>query len=118
MSTLATATFLPDFLEHQAQEQPDATCWIYGDRTWTFAEAWESVRRTASALREAGLGRGDRVAVLEKNNPAILQLVLGGSLIGAATTVVNWRLAGDELDYVLNDSGARLAVVGADQQEA
>ncbi|GAA1742491.1 long-chain-fatty-acid--CoA ligase [Aeromicrobium alkaliterrae] len=118
MTTLPPATFLPDFLEHQARVQPDATCWIYGDRTWTFAEAWESVRRTAGALQAAGIGRGDRVAVLEKNNPAILQLILGGSLVGAATTVVNWRLAGDELDYVLNDCGARLAVVGADLQEA
>ena len=118
MPTLPSATFLPDFLEHQARVQPDATCWIYGERTWTFAEAWASVRRTAAALRASGIGRGDRVAVLEKNNPAILQLILGGSLIGAATTVVNWRLAGDELDYVVNDSGARLAVVGADLQDA
>jgi len=118
MTTLPPATFLPDFLEHQARTQPDATCWIFGDRTWTFAAAWESVRRTAGALQAAGIGRGDRIAVLDKNNPAILQLILGGSLVGAATTVVNWRLAGDELDYVLNDCGARLAVVGADLRDA
>ncbi len=56
MPTLPTATFLPDFLEHQARVQPDATCWIYGERTWTFAQAWESVRRTAAALQASGIG--------------------------------------------------------------
>ncbi len=118
MTNLPPATFLPDFLDHHATTRPDDPCWIFGDRTWTWAEAAESIRRTAGALQAAGIGRGDRVAVLDKNNPAILQLILGGSLIGAATTVVNWRLAGDELDYVINDCGARLAVVGADLRDA
>ncbi len=58
------------------------------------------------------MGRGDRVAILDKNNPAILQVMLGGCQLGAATTVVNWRLAGDELDYVINDCGAKVVFVG------
>ena len=108
--TIPPATYLPDFLAYRATERPDKPCWIFGERTWTWAEAWESVRSTAGALQADGVGRGDRVAILDKNNPAILQVMLGGCQLGAATTVVNWRLAGDELDYVLNDCAAQRGV--------
>jgi acyl-CoA synthetase (AMP-forming)/AMP-acid ligase II len=112
MSDVPPATFLTDFLEHRATERPDKACWIYGDRSWTWAEAWESVRRAAGGLRAEGIGRGDRIAFLDKNNPAILQLTLGGCLVGSANAIINWRLAGDELDYAINDSGARVVFVG------
>jgi acyl-CoA synthetase (AMP-forming)/AMP-acid ligase II len=85
---------------------------VFGERTWTWAEAWESVRRAGGALSAAGVARGDNVAILDKNSPAVLQLLLGGCQIGASTTVVNWRLAGDELDYVLDDCRASVVFVG------
>lgn len=106
------ATYLTDFLENRASQRPDALCWAFEDRRWTWAEAWESVRHAAGALLGDGVQRGDRVAILDKNNPAVLQVLLGGCLLGAATTVVNWRLAGEELDYVLNDCGAKVVFVG------
>ncbi|MEO6472515.1 MAG: AMP-binding protein, partial [Aeromicrobium sp.] len=112
------ATFLPDFLAFRAQEQPADTAWMYLDRTWTWAEAWDGVKRFAGGLKAEGIERGDRVAFLDKNNPAILQAVLGGCLLGSATAIVNWRLAGDELDYVINDSGSRIAFVGHELADA
>ena len=110
--TIPPATYLPDFLAFRAGDQPDKPCWIFGERTWSWSEAWESVRRAAGALMADGVQRGDRVAILDKNTPVILQVLLGGCQIGAATTVVNWRLAGDELDYVINDCGATVVFVG------
>lgn len=112
VAAIPEATFLGDFLAFRAQETPDKPCWIYLDRTWTWSEAWEGSRRFAAGLKAEGINRGDRVAFLDKNNPAILQAVLGGSLIGTASAIINWRLAGDELDYIINDSGSRLAFVG------
>ncbi len=108
----ADATHLPDFLAARADERPDGPCWIFGDASWTWSQAMTSTRQAAGALAADGVGRGDRVAVLDKNNPAILQILLGGCHLGAATTVVNWRLAGDELDYVLNDCRAKIVFVG------
>lgn len=49
------------------------------------------------------------MAFLDKNNPASLEVSLGAGLLGAATAVVNWRLAAGEMDYVINDSGASSA---------
>ncbi len=111
-AALPDAAYLTDFLAVRAEKTPQEKCWQFLDRTWTWAQAWADVRRFAAGLRAEGIIRGDRVAFLDKNNPAILEAVLGGCLIGSATAIVNWRLGGDELDYVINDSGARIAFVG------
>ena len=112
MTAIPDATYLPDFLAARAAERPDDPCWVFGERTWSWSQAWQSVRQAAGALQAEGVGRGDRVAVLDRNNPAVLQVLLGGCHVGAATTVVNWRLAGDELDYVINDCRAKVLFVG------
>lgn len=112
MVALPPATFLTDFHEHRATHDADRRCWTYLDRTWTWAQAWDDVRRFAGALQAEGIVRGDRVAFLDKNNPAILMATQACSLLGAANAIVNWRLAGDELDYVINDAGARVLLVG------
>jgi acyl-CoA synthetase (AMP-forming)/AMP-acid ligase II len=109
---LPAATYLSDFHAHRAEHDPDGRCWTYQERTWTWAEAWDDVRRFAGALRAEGLVRGDRIAFLDKNNPAILTATQASCLLGTANAIVNWRLAGDELDYVINDAGARILFVG------
>ena len=58
--------------------------------------------------------RGQCVAFLDKNHPACLEILFAAASIGAVTTVVNWRVIGDELVHVLNDSGARVLFVGAE----
>ncbi|WP_019144546.1 long-chain-fatty-acid--CoA ligase [Aeromicrobium massiliense] len=106
------ATFVFDHLRQREQEKPDAPCWLYEGRSWTWAEAADGARRLAGALRAAGVGRGGTVAFLDKNNPAIMQTTYAAALLGAKQAIVNWRLAGDELDYVVNDSGATVLLVG------
>ncbi len=106
------AAFLSDYHQHRAEHDPDGPCWTFLDRTWTWGQAWADIRRFAGALRAEGIDRGDRIAFLDKNNPAILTATQAVCLIGASNAIVNWRLAGDELDYVINDSGARVLFVG------
>jgi acyl-CoA synthetase (AMP-forming)/AMP-acid ligase II len=60
--------------------------------------------------------RGQCVAFLDKNHPACLEVLFPAASIGAVTTVVNWRVIGEELVHVLNDCGARLLFVGAELQ--
>lgn len=111
---MPSATFIADDARAAAHDDPDGLCWEYLGRTWTWNQAWDSIRHTAGALRADGVRRGDTVAFVDKNNPAILQVFLGASLVGAATAIVNWRLARDELDYTINDSGAKILFVGVE----
>ncbi len=103
-----------DVVERWASASPDREAIGFGEVSWTWRELDDRVRRAAGALRAAGIGPGDRVAFLDKNHPACLELTLAASLVGAANAVINFRLAPDELAYVLNDAQAALVVVGAD----
>ncbi|MCV7177334.1 long-chain-fatty-acid--CoA ligase [Mycolicibacterium sphagni] len=106
--------FLDDRPGYWAQHKPDGEAVSYLGRSWTWAQWDDRIRRLAGALTERGIGRGDVVAFLDKNHPACVELQLATASIGAATAVINFRLAGDEMDYVLNDSGAKMLIVGTE----
>ena len=101
-------------LAYWAEQNPDGEAVVYGDRTWTWSQWNERVRRAAGGLRALGVGRGDVVAFLDKNHPACVEITLAAGSIGAAHAIVNWRSAGDEVDYAVNDSGAKVLFVGVE----
>lgn len=113
-----TAETLAGIVERHAQQRPEAIAIRYGERQWSWAEWDARIRRAAGALRAAGLERGQCVAILDKNHPACLELLIAGASIGVVTTVVNWRVIGDELVHVLADSGARVLLAGAELRAA
>src|SRR3974390_3072057 len=113
-ATTGTTETLAGFVEHHARHRPDGIAIRYGDRQWSWAQWASRIRRAAGALRAAGLQRGQCVAFLDKNHPACLEVLFAAASMGVVTTVVNWRVFGDELVHVLNDSGARLLFVGAE----
>ena len=119
MSTAAPEpTFVDDRVAWWAEQTPDAEAMSYGQRSWTWAQWNDRVRRAAGALRELGVGRGDVVAFLDKNHPACVEISLGAGSLGAANAIINWRSAGDEIDYAVNDSGACVLVVGSELMPA
>ena len=114
-----TPTFVDDRLAHWAEHLPDGLAFIYSpdnvqSRSWTWREWEDRVRRCAGGLQALGVGRGDVVAFLDKNHPACVELSLAAASLGAANAIVNWRSAGDEVDYAVNDSGAKVLVVGTE----
>jgi acyl-CoA synthetase (AMP-forming)/AMP-acid ligase II len=118
MSELSDPRFLDERLAHWADVKPDEEAMTYLDRSWTWAEWNDRVRRLAGALTEHGIKRGDVIAFLDKNHPACLESTFAAASLGAANAIINFRLAADEMDYVLNDSGAKVLIVGADLKPA
>jgi acyl-CoA synthetase (AMP-forming)/AMP-acid ligase II len=114
MTEPAQPKFLDDRLSHWAQTLPDGEAFTYLDRTWTWAEWNDRVRRLAGALKSLGVGRGDVVSFLDKNHPACVELSFAAASLGAANAIINFRLAGDEVDYAVNDSGAKVLLVGSE----
>ena len=106
--------YLDDRLSHWAATTPDAEAVSYLGRSWTWAEWDDRVRRLAGALRGLGIGRGDVVSFLDKNHPACVELTFAAASLGAANAIINFRLAGDEVDYAVNDAGAKVLVVGTE----
>lgn len=118
MSELATPRFLDERVAHWAATKPDDEAVSYLSRTWTWVQWYDRIRRVTGALSARGVGRGDVVAFLDKNHPACVEVTLGAAALGAATAIVNFRLAADEIDYVLNDSGAKVLFVGEELMPA
>ena len=98
------------FLDRSAYVFPHKTAVVYGDRRYTYAELAERVRRLAGALKEAGVGKGDRVAFLVPNIPAMLEGHYGPLSLGAVLVAINIRLSPREIAYILNHSGAKVLV--------
>ncbi len=99
------------FLERTAAVFPDAVAVVDGERQRTWAELRERSRRLAVALQQAGIEAGDRVAFLALNTPELLEAHFGVPAAGAVLVAVNTRLLADEVEYILDHSGARLLVV-------
>jgi acyl-CoA synthetase (AMP-forming)/AMP-acid ligase II len=114
MNDLPAPVFLTDRIAHWAEADPDGLAVTYLGRSWTWSQWWDRVRRLAGALQGLGIGRGDVVSFLDKNHPACVELTLAASMLGAANAIVNFRLAGDEVDYAVNDAGARVLLVGTE----
>jgi len=117
--TAPSPAFVDDRLAHWAEHLPDGPAFTYApaggqSRTWTWREWEDRVRRCAGGLRALGIGRGDVVSFLDKNHPACVELSFAAASLGAANAIINWRSAGDEVDYAVNDSGARVLVVGSE----
>ena len=111
MSAIST---LADIVRVHGRRRPDAPALIVGERTVTFGELDQRSSRTAQALAAAGVGFGDRVAIVERNGAEFFDIVFALAKLGAVGVPVNWRLAATEMQHIVDDAGAALVFVGAD----
>lgn len=102
----------PHYLDVHAMMRPHKTALICGERSLTYAEFNTRARRVANALSKLGVSAGDRVAVMEHNSIELLEVAAGLSKLSAIGVLLNYRLREQEIAYILNDSQAKVAVVG------
>ena len=114
MYDVAAIASVADISRYQARVRPDAVALWFEGRETTFAELDARANACANALLAAGLGPGDRVACLAKNNDDFFVLWLGAVKARVCLAPVNWRLAPPEIAFILKDADARLLVCGAE----
>ena len=102
---------------NNARRVPDKDAIVVDGRTLSWADVDERARRLANHLAGAGLGKGDRVLVIARNTVEWPEIVFALAKAGFIAVPINIRLAADELAYARDDSGARGAVIHADQVE-
>jgi long-chain acyl-CoA synthetase len=107
-------TTLADIIRTHGVSRASANSLIEGDRTRTWGELYERSVRVANALQAAGVGVQDRVAFLDKNSIEHFEVFYGCALINAVSVDINWRLAPPEVEFIVNDSAAKVLVVHAD----
>ncbi|RTZ99274.1 MAG: long-chain fatty acid--CoA ligase [Deltaproteobacteria bacterium] len=93
--------------EHSANEFPDKKAIIFQDKSFTFSQVAAMVNKVASALKEKGIQKGDKVALSCLNLPYFPMVYYGILKIGAVVVPLNVLLKGREIAYHLNDSEAK-----------
>jgi fatty-acyl-CoA synthase len=101
-------------LRRTARRTPARVAVDYRDRSWTYEELDEAVSRAASVLLDQGLGPGDRVGAYGHNSDAYLIAFLACARAGLVHVPVNQNLTGDDLAYLVGQSGSSLVLADPD----
>ena len=104
---------LPAMLRRQAEHFGERPLLAIAGARWSHRDAVEQSGRMARALRDAGIAKGDRVALLSGNRVEFLEAFLGCAWLGAVAVPINTAAMGPQIDYGLHDSGATLLVIEA-----
>lgn len=101
-------------LRRSARRTPARVAVEYRDRTWTYEELDEAVSRAASVLLGEGLAPGDRVGAYGHNSDAYLIAFLACARAGLVHVPVNQSLTGEDLAYIVRQSGSALVLTDPD----
>jgi fatty-acyl-CoA synthase len=103
------------FIERSAKVYPQRPAIIHGSgpacvrRTWS--ELYGRCRQLASALQQSGIGKGDTVAVMLPNTPAMVEAHFGVPMVGAVLNAINTRLDPSTVAFMLDHGEARTVIV-------
>jgi len=86
----------------------DRLALVQDETRWTYAQLDAAMRSWGCELRDAGVGRGDRVAVLAPSSPQLVAAMLGTYAIGAVWVPINNRYRAAEVGHILEDAGPSL----------
>lgn len=98
-------------LRRSAAKFPDRTALTFDGRSWTYRELDAAVTRAAGHLLSLGLEHGDRVAAYGTNSDGYVIGFLACARAGLVQVPVNYALKGEELRYLVSQSGARAVLV-------
>jgi len=103
--------YLTQGLHRAVQHTPDAPATIFGERMRTYREQADRVARLAGALRELGVGDGERVGILARNSDRYAELLLAVPWAGGVLNPLNVRWSPRELVYALRESQTNILLV-------
>ncbi|MBC7602644.1 MAG: acyl-CoA synthetase [Ramlibacter sp.] len=109
------ANFAPisplSFIERTAQVYPEKLAVLHGDFRLTWAQVYARCRQLGSALRKRGISKGDTVAVILPNTPAMVEAHFGIPMAGAVLNALNTRLDAETIAFMLDHGEAKIVIV-------
>ncbi len=85
-------------------------------QTWTWAEAHSETRALAMGFLALGLNKGDFVAIVGRNRPALYWAMIAAEMCGAVPVPLYQDAGADEMSYVMEHCGARFVICGDQEQ--
>ena len=111
---MGTINTVSDIIRVHGTEKADKVALVQGDRRVTWGQLYARSCQVANLLSAVGVGPQDRVGFLDKNGIEHFEVFFGAALLNAVSVDVNWRLAGPEVEYIVNDAESKVLVVGPD----
>ena len=102
---------IPALLERQAARYDDKPLVRMGTVQRSYHDTRDAAARAAGALQDAGIRRGDRLALMCENRIELLDMILGAMWMGAVAVPLNTALRGEQLAHQLRNSGARVLAI-------
>ncbi len=99
-------------VENSCRENSRKVCVVEGNARLTFGEMEQRANRLARALVERGVRPGDRVAILQTNCFQFPEMIYAAARIGSIFVNLNFRLRGEEVSYILNNSTPTVFIFG------
>jgi fatty-acyl-CoA synthase len=112
MSVSGEPANLADMLRARAKSRGNAIAFEFEGRQTSFAELDIKTNRVANALKAIGAKSHARIAYLGKNSDIYFELLLGAMKANVVMAPVNWRLAGPEIAFIVEDCKAPVLFVG------
>jgi fatty-acyl-CoA synthase len=111
---MAVPMLVSDFLRRAVRLYPQREAVVSGDLRFTYAQFDERVNRLANGLRDFGVQKGDRIALLSPNAHQFLECFYGVTAIGAVLVPLNYRLVPSDFTYIINHAEAAVFIVDAE----
>jgi fatty-acyl-CoA synthase len=112
MSDFQEPANLADMLRARAKTRGDAIAFEFEGRQTSFAELDIQTNRVANGLKALGVRPRERIGYLGKNSDIYFELLLGAMKANVVMAPVNWRLAGPEIAFIVEDCKAPVLFVG------
>jgi len=101
-------------LNHGSHVNPKGEAIVFKDERLTYWQMRDRAYKLANALKSLGLNKGDRVAVLLRNCTEWFDIFFAVASLGAVLVPVNFLLKPREVEFIINDSGSSVLMIGED----
>ena len=98
------------FIERSARVYPQRLAVVHGEQRRTWSETYARCRRLAAVLAGRGIGKGDTVAVMLPNIPAMYEAHFGVPMCGAVLNTLNTRLDAEAIAFMLKHGEAKVLI--------
>ena len=103
-----------DLIRRNTKLYPEKTAIIYEGMNFSYSKLDERIKKLTNGLLAKGIKKGDRVGILEHPSPQYIELYIAVPKIGAVLVPLNCRLAGPELNYIINDAEVKMLILGSE----
>jgi len=105
------------FLTRAARVYPEKTAVVHGRLRYSYRAFDQRCRRLASALLKAGVARGETVAILANNSPAMLEAHFGIPMMGGVLNALNYRLDAPMIAFCLEHGATKVLIADCEYAE-